>query len=95
MSSKRDVKPITYLKNKTAELVLAVAETGRPITITQNGTAKVVVMDVATYDRWRAALTILKLASHAEADLAAGRTSTSEETFRRAARAVDRVKRNA
>ena len=95
MSSKRDIKPITYLKSKTAELVLDVAETGRPVTITQNGKARVVVMDVATYDRWRAALAILKLASHAEADVAAGRTLSSGETFRRAARAIDRVKRNA
>lgn len=55
MSSKRDIKPITYLKSKTAELVFDVAESGRPVTITQNGAAKVVVMDVATYDRWRAA----------------------------------------
>ena len=95
MSSKRDIKPITYLKSKTAELVLDVVETGRPVTITQNGKAKVVVMDVATYDRWRAALAILKLASHAEADVAAGRTVSLDETFRRAARAVDRIKRNA
>lgn len=95
MSSKRDIKPITYLKSKTAELVLEVRETGRPVTITQNGKARVVVMDVATYDRWRAALAILKLASHAEADVDAGRTVSSEEAFRRAARAADRVKRNA
>lgn len=95
MSAKRDVRPITYLKSKTAELVLDVAETGRPVTITQNGMAKVVVMDVATYDRWRAALAILKLASHAEADVAAGRTVSSDESFRRAARAVERAKRNA
>jgi len=94
MSSKRDVRPITYLKSKTAELVLDVAETGRPVTITQNGKAKVVVMDVATYDRWRAALAILKLASHAESDVASGRTVSSDETFRRAARAVERAKRN-
>lgn len=95
MSSKRDVKPITYLKSKTAELVLDVAETGRPVTITQNGTAKVVVMDVATYDRWRAALAILKLASHAEADVATGRTVSSDEAFRRAARTIVRIKRDA
>ncbi len=95
MSSKRDVKPITYLKSRTAELVFDVAESGRPVTITQNGQAKVVVMDVATYDRWRAALAILKLASHAEADIAAGRVSTTDKVFRRAARAVERAKRNA
>ena len=71
------------------------AKTGRPVTITQNGTAKVVVMDVATYDRWPAALALLKLASHAEADDAAGRTVSSDEAFRRAGRSVDRIKRNA
>ena len=94
MSSKRDVRPITYLKSKTAELVFDVAETGRPVMITQNGKAKVVVMDVVTYDRWRAALAFLKLASHAEADVAAGRTVSTDEAFRRATRAIDRVKRN-
>ncbi len=51
--------------------------------------------DVDTYDRWRAALAILKLASHAEADIAAGRTMSTDEAFRRAARAVDRIARNA
>jgi prevent-host-death family protein len=95
MSSKRDVRPITYLKSRTAELVLDVAESRRPVTITQNGKAKVVVMDVATYDRWRAALAILKLASHAEADIAAGRVSSTEQVFRRAAKAIERAKRNA
>ena len=94
MSSKRDVQPITYLKSRTAELVLEVAESGRPVTITQNGKAKVVVMDVATYDRWKAALAILKLASHAEADIAAGRVFTTDEVFRRAAKVVERAKRN-
>lgn len=52
-------------------------------------------MDVATHDRWRAALALLKLASHAEADVTAGRTVSTEIAFGNAARALDRVKRNA
>jgi prevent-host-death family protein len=95
MSSKQDVQPITYLKSRTAELILKVAESGRPVTITQNGKAKVVVMDVAMYDRWRSAFAILKLASHAEAAIAAGRVSSTEAVFRRAAKIVERAKRNA
>ena len=48
MPERRDVRPITQLKNRTADLVREVSEEGRPITITQNGVAKVVVMDVET-----------------------------------------------
>lgn len=39
----------------------AAVERGRPITITQNGEAKIVVMDVENYDRWRASLALLKV----------------------------------
>jgi prevent-host-death family protein len=46
VAERRDVRPITQLKTRTAELVREVSERGRPITITQNGEAKVVVMDV-------------------------------------------------
>ena len=55
------VKPITYLKSNAAELVREVKEDGRTVTITQNGEAKVVVMDVDTYDRWKSALALMKL----------------------------------
>ena len=66
-----------------------------PHAFDHSGSRSLGSVDVDTYDRWRAALALLKLASHAEADVAAGRTLSSDETFRRAARAVDRVKRDA
>ncbi len=56
MSERSDIKPITYLKNRTAELVREVSEQRRTVTITHNGEAKVVVMDADTYDRWRSAM---------------------------------------
>jgi len=46
MPAKKGAPSITHLK--TADLVREVSEEGRPITITQNGEAKVVVMDVET-----------------------------------------------
>jgi len=94
MVSKKDIRPITHLKNKTADLVREVSEEGRPITITQNGEAKVVVMDVETYDRWRAAMALLKALAQGEADVAQGRTVKQAEAFRRARKAIERTARD-
>jgi prevent-host-death family protein len=91
MSSRQNVKPITYLKNHTADLVRDVAEEGRSVTITQNGEAKVVVMDVETYDRWREAMALLKLLALGEADVTSGRTVSQKEALARAAAAIERA----
>lgn len=89
MKLKEDVKPITYLKNNAASLVRKVAENRRPVTITQNGEAKAVLIDVETYDRWQDALALMKIISQGEADISSGRTVTQGQAFARAARAID------
>jgi prevent-host-death family protein len=85
-----DVRPITQLKNRTADLVREVTENGRPITITQNGEAKVVVMDVESYDRWRSSMALLKMLALGEADVERGRTVKQAEAFRRARKEIER-----
>ena len=90
MSQKADVKPITYLKTRTAELLREVSESGHPVTITQNGEARAVLMDVDTYDRWRAAMALLKLLAQGEADVEAGRTVKQSDVFRKGRRAIER-----
>jgi len=50
MNLKRDIKPITYLKNRTNEVIHEVSQ-GRTIVITQNGEAKVVIIGVDEYER--------------------------------------------
>jgi prevent-host-death family protein len=95
MESTPAVQPITYLKNRTAQLVREVTEDGRTVTITQNGKAKVVVMDIATYERWRAAMALLKILAHAEADVTAGRVLTQGAAFRRAEAAIESAARDA
>jgi prevent-host-death family protein len=95
VSGRRDVKPITYLKNRAADLVREVSEEGRTVTITQNGEAKVVVMDVDTYDRWRSAMALLKTLALGEADVEAGRTVKQVDAFRRARKAIERTRRDA
>lgn len=81
MLASQDVKPITYLKNSTAELVREVSEEGRTILITQHGEAKVVVMGVARYDEWRQALALLRLLSLSKAEHRAGSTLSTDEAF--------------
>ncbi len=90
MSQRADVKPITYLKNRTADLLREVSEGGHTVTITQNGEAKAVLMDVDTYDRWRSAMTLLKLLAQGEVDVQAALTVKQSDVFRRARRAIER-----
>lgn len=90
MPKRGDVRPITQLKNRTADLVREVTEKGRPITITQNGEAKVVVMDVESYDRWRSSMVLLKMLALGEADVERGRTVKQTEAFHRARKEIER-----
>jgi hypothetical protein len=52
-------------------------------------------MDVELYDRWQAAMALLKILAHAEHDVAAGRTVAQETAFARAAAAIKSAARSA
>ena len=78
------VMPITYMKNRAADLVREVSESGSSVVITQNGEAKVVVMDMKAYNRWRDAMALLKILSHAQSDVEADRLVSQDAAFKRA-----------
>lgn len=94
MQHKRDIRPITYLKNNTADLIREVSDNGRTVLITQNGEAKAVVMDVELYDRWKASLAMLKILAQSEAEFEAGKTVSQKDAFTRAEAAIRRVARD-
>jgi len=77
-----DIKPITFMKSRAAELLRIVDETRRPVVITQRGEAKGVLLDVASYQELRDAVLMLKLVAQGEADVHAGRTVPQDEVFR-------------
>ncbi len=81
MKIAEDIKPVTYMKSKAAELLKTVGETRRPVVITQNGEPKGVLLDVASYQELRDAVLLLKLAAQGESDLQAGRTVPQGEVF--------------
>ena len=94
MQHKRDVRPITYLKNNTADLIREVSDNGRTVLITQNGEAKAVVMDVELYDRWKATLAMLRILAQSEAEFEAGKVVSQKDAFTRAETAICRVERD-
>lgn len=61
MKLSEDIKPITYMKTNSAELVETAIRKSTPIVITQNGMAKVVIQDIRSFERDRDTLLMLKL----------------------------------
>ena len=55
------VKPISYLKANAAEVLLQLAKQREPLVITQNGEAKAVIQDVASYEETQETLALLKI----------------------------------
>ncbi len=76
-----DIKPVTYLKNKTADVLKHINETHRPMIITQNGEAKAVIQDPKSYEDMRNALAIMKLLSLSEEDIREGNVHEEEDVF--------------
>lgn len=81
MNIKTDIKPVTLLKTKAADLLKQINETHRPVIITQNGEPKAVLQDPASYENMRNAIGILKLISHGEEDIRSGHSKSQEKVF--------------
>lgn len=76
-----DIKPITYLKSRTADVLKQINETHRPMIITQNGEAKAVIQDPQSYENMKNAISMLKLLSFAEEDIKNGNLLDEDEVF--------------
>ena len=74
-----NIKPITYMKTHSAELVKAVNESRSPVVITQNGLARAVVMDAASYEQMQDALILLKILAQSDAEYRKGHWKSQEE----------------
>jgi len=82
MNIRSDIKPITYLKSKAANLLSQVNETRRPVIITQNGEPRAVIQDPESYENMRNAIGLLKLISQGEDDIRNGRVKSQDDVFR-------------
>ena len=69
MNISSDIRPVTYLKSRAADLLKQINETRRPVIITQNGEPRAVIQDPQSFEDMRNAIGILKLISMGEEDI--------------------------
>ena len=81
MHLSQNIKPISYLKAKTADVINSVNENQRTIIITQNGEAKAVVQDIKSYENLQNSLNLLKLIVQSENDIENNEVIEQEKMF--------------
>ena len=74
----QDLKPISYVKAHTTEIVKYVENSKSPVVITQNGEAKAVIIDILSYQKTINAINLAKLLSFGEKDIKSGKTVSHE-----------------
>jgi prevent-host-death family protein len=67
------VKPISYLKANAAQVMEQLAEKREPLVITQNGEAKAVIQDVASFEETQETLALLKILALGNQEIDAGK----------------------
>jgi len=77
------VKPISYLKANAAEVLTQLAEQREPLVITQNGEAKAVLQDVASFEETQETLALLKILALGQQDVEEGRIKPVAEVVAR------------
>lgn len=61
MRYSEQIKPISYLKANAAEVMNKLTESRSPLIITQNGEAKAVIQDIASYEQTQETMALLKI----------------------------------
>ncbi len=77
----QDIKSVTYLKARAADLLDQINTTHRPVVITQNGEPKGILQDPQSYERMRNAIGLLKLISQGERSIKEGKTKSQQQVF--------------
>lgn len=68
------VKPISYLKANAAEVLAQLSQQREPLLITQNGEARAVLQDVASWEETQETLALLKILALGNEQVEAGKT---------------------
>jgi len=79
---KEDIKPISYLKSRSADLISQINETHRPVIITQNGEPRAVIQDAESYQKTINSLHLMRILDHGEKAVQNGSTIKQEDLFR-------------
>ena len=83
MKLSSQIKPISYLKAHAAEIVRNMGEQRRPLVITQNGEAKVVLQDIASYEQTQETMALLKILALGNRQIEAGNLEPAASVINR------------
>ena len=85
MALSSQIKPISYLKAHASEIVRSLAKQQGALIITQNGEAKAVVQDIASYEQTQETMALLKI-------LSLGARQIEDGKIHHAADVIDRLR---
>ena len=77
------IKPISYLKANAADVLDKLQENRQPLIITQNGEAKAVLQDLATYEATQETMALLKILALGKQQIEDGKVSSHADVAKR------------
>ena len=77
------IKPISYLKAHTAEIIRNLGDKGDPLIITQNGEAKVVIQDIKSYEQTQETMALLKILALGNRQIEEGKVVSAVDAINR------------
>ena len=83
MRYSRQIKSISYLKANAANVLRELEEQRKPLIITQNGEAKAVLQDVASYEETQETLALLKILALGSQQVERGEVTPVSEVAKR------------
>ncbi|PXZ07210.1 antitoxin, Phd family protein [Gilliamella apicola] len=83
MRYSQQIKPISYLKANAAEVMNNLTRSREPLIITQNGEAKAVIQDIASYEETQEKLALLKILALGQKQGEAGQITDVNEVVNR------------
>ncbi len=88
MKYSTQIKPISYLKANAAEVLQELADHRQPMVITQNGEARAVLQDVASYEQTQETLALLKILALGNQQVAQGQVKPLADVAKRLRAAI-------
>ena len=81
MKPTAQIRPVSYVKAHAAELIRQLQEVREPVIVTQNGEAKAVLQDIASYEEDRETLALLKILALGNDEAVRGETRPAATVF--------------
>jgi len=83
MKFSTQIKPISYLKAHTSEVIRDLGQRREPMVITQHGEAKAVMIDVKSYEQSQETLALLKILAMGNRQVEEGKVASIDKVFQR------------